>query len=158
MYNFIIFTSLWEIIHDCNKNSTDNTATLNHNNKPFIPSINRKGGGQLSIYKCTPSNENFEKSIPKTKYMYTNLANSMKVVINFMFLFSKSYSLPPPLLHHSLQNFENHWYIKGLHIKYMACSLYNHTDRTWRECWLVLDYFHQIMIRLHRACFLYINY
>lgn len=65
---------------------------------------------------------------------------------------------PPPLLHHSLQNFENHWYIKGLHIKYMACSLYNHRDRTWRECWLVLDYFHQIMIRLHRACFLYINY
>lgn len=92
-YNFIIFTSLWEIIHDCNKNSTDNTATLNYNNKPFIPSINRTGGGQLSIYKCTPSNENFEKSLPKTKY--TNLANSMKVV-NFMFLFSKSYSLPPP--------------------------------------------------------------
>lgn len=96
-YNFIIFTSLWEIIHDCNRNSTEqvSTATLNYNNKPSIPSINRTGGGQLSIYTCTPSYENFEKSLPQTKYMYTNLDNSMKVVI-FMFLFSKSYSLPPP--------------------------------------------------------------
>lgn len=74
------------------RNRSVNTATLNYNNKPFIPSINRTGGGQLSIYTCTPSYENFEKSLPKTKY--TNLANSMKVV-NFMVFFSKSYSLPP---------------------------------------------------------------
>lgn len=139
------------------RNRSVNTATLNYNNKPFIPSINRTGGGQLSIYTCTPSYENFEKSLPKTKYMYTNLA--MKVV-NFMFLFSKSYSLPPtPLLHHSLQNVENHWYPRSAHKVHGMFPLpVHHWDRTWRECRLVWDYFHQIMIWLHTACFLYINY
>lgn len=104
------------------RNRSVNTATLNYNNKPFIPSINRTGGGQLSIYTCTPSYENFEKTLPKTKYMYTNLANSMKVV-NFMFLFSKSYSLTPPppffTIPFKILKITD---IHILHIKYMACS------------------------------------
>lgn len=134
------------------RNRSVNTTTLNYNNKPFIPSINRTGGGQLSIYTCTPSYENFEKSLPKTKY--TNLANSMKVVKFHVFIFKILFTTPPPpLLHIPFKILK----ITDI-LKDMACSLYNHRDRTWRECWLVLDYFHQIMIRLHRACFLYINY